>query len=334
MFCSISIRALARACARACGAVLMLASVSAFAQDPYPRHPVKIIIPYAPGGSADNVGRIVGKQLGSILGQPFIIENTGGSGGIAAMNSLLRSSADGYTLFLGDAGQWAINVALYKKLPYNPLTDLVPVSTLTYAPLFLVVNQSVPANSLQDLVALIKSKPGVYSYASSGVGSPHHLAMETFKSALGLDILHVPFKGTGQSMPALASGEVSMALVGSLPSVESYLKSGRLKLIAASTAQRSDMAPGLPAMSEAGVPGFDFPGELALLAPRGTPQPVIDRLAEAVAKAIHSPDALASFKSVGVGPAPDPSSAHLAQTIRNDLKKYGDAVRISGATVD
>lgn len=182
-----AIRALARAGAATFCATSILASLPASAQEPYPRRPVKVIIPYAPGGSADNVGRIVSKQLAVNLGQPFIVENTGGSGGIAAMNSLLRSPADGYTLFLGDAGQWAINAALYKKLPYDPLTDLVPVATLTYAPLFLVVHQSVPAGSLKELVALIKSKPGAYSYASSGIGSPHHLAMETFKSALGLD---------------------------------------------------------------------------------------------------------------------------------------------------
>lgn len=314
-------------------AAMMALFVSALvhAQE-FPSKPLRLLVPYSPGGSADVVGRVAAQQMAALLGQPFVVENRTGAGGIPGVQSLVSAPPDGYTLLVADAGHWAANPALYAKLPYNPQRDFVPVGMITTSSLFLVVHESVPAKNLQELVALAKASPGKLNYGSSGSGSVHHLTMEVFKNALGLDIVHVPYKGTGQSVPALLGGQVSMA-IAALTSVASHVKQGKVRVVGANTKKRSPLAPDVPPMADAGVPDLDFPGELGLVAPAGTPSPVIDKLSAALAKAVQHPDAVARFTAIGVEPVGN-TPTQLAETIRADIPKYARAVKISGAKVD
>jgi tripartite-type tricarboxylate transporter receptor subunit TctC len=318
---------------RASAALLALSFAALSHAQDYPNRPVRIIVPYAAGGQADSGVRILANALSQQLGKPFVVENIGGSSGISAIQQVMKAPADGYTLMYNDAGHWAINPALFAKLPYDTLRDLAPVGLFGSTALFLVASSSFPANNLQELVALVKAKPDVYTYASSGVGSPHHLTMEDFKAALGLKILHVPYKGTGQSVPALVGGQVSMG-IAALTSVSSFAKEGRVKIIAVNSKQRSAFAPNVPPMADAGAPDFDHSAGLAIMAPAGTPRAVIDKLSAAIAKAVALPDTVTRFAAIGLEPASNSSPEHLAETIRNEKPKYARIVKISGAKLD
>ena len=303
----------------------------AFAQD-YPVRPIKLLVPYAPGGAADVVARTTALPMGEIVGQQFVVENRAGAGGITGMEALAKSPADGYTIGIADAGQWAVNAVLYPKIPYDALRDYAPIGIVATLSLFLVVHESVPANTLQELVTLVKGKPGFYNYGSSGTGTVHHLTMETFKSALGLDIIHVPYKGTGQSVPALLGGQVAMT-ISALPSIATYVKSGKVKVLGANTKNRSPFAPEIPAIAELGLPDFDFPGELGLLAPAGTPRQHIEKLAAALAQGVKRPEAMQRLTTLGMEPVGS-GPQQLAERMRADIQRYGRAVKISGAKVE
>ncbi len=312
-------------------AMAALFAFTAPAQE-FPNKPVRIIVLYSAGGAADVVGRILAHEMGGLLRQPFIVENRGGAGGILGIEALVKAPSDGHTLVIADAGHWAINPALYPKLPYDAEQDLAPIGMITTQFLFLVVNESVPARNLRELVGLIRSKPGGLNYGSSGNGSVHHLTMEAFKSALGLDIVHVPYKGTAPAIAAVAGGQVSMA-IGALASVAPFEKQGKLRLIAVSAGKRSPNAPDIPSMAEAGIPDFDFPGELALFARAGTPRTIIDQLAKTLAKAVSQPDAITRFRAGGVEPVGG-TPEQLAETMRSDIRKYARSVKAAGAKVD
>src|SRR5216117_906170 len=207
-----------------------LLAVTAQAQD-FPTRPIRMIVPYAPGGLPDTMTRIIGPKMSEALGQQIVVENRPGAGGISGTEVVARSTADGYTLLIADVGQLAINPHLFKALPYDPLKDLAPVSLIGSTALFLVLQASIPANDFRELVALAKAKPGSMNYGSSGLGSIHHLTTEAMKAAFGLDIVHVPFKGMGQAVPALLGGQVSM-LFSALPAIEAHVKAGKVKLLA------------------------------------------------------------------------------------------------------
>src|SRR5688572_2785094 len=226
---------------------------TAFAQE-YPNKPIRVIVPYAAGGLPDTMARLVGAKMGEALGQQIVVDNRGGAGGIVGTTEVAKAAPDGYTLLVADVGQIAINPHLFAKLPYEPMKDLAGVSLLGTSALYLVAHSSVPAKNLQELIALLKSQPGKFSYGSSGTGSIHHLATEALKVGLGLDIVHVPYKGTGQSVPALLGGQVSL-LYAALPSIQGHVKDGKVKILAVSTPQRSAQAPEVPTIAESGVPG-------------------------------------------------------------------------------
>ena len=302
-------------------------AMPAWAQE-YPARPIKIIVPYAPGGSPDTVVRILSQPLAAVLGQPVVVENIAGSSGVAAIEQLKRSAPDGYTLMDCDAGHWAVNLFTKKQLSYNFEKDLAPVSILSTSALFLTVHESFPATNLQEMVAAVKAKPGFYSYGSSGIGSLHHLTMEAFKAGLGLDILHVPFKGTGQSVPALAAGQVSMA-VAAFNSVGQFAKTGRVRVLAANTRERASILSEYPPMGDAGLRDFHFPGENALFAPAGTPKPVIDKLSAAIARVVRDPATISRLHAAGVEPPAAATPAALAETIRRDVPRYQAAVKAS-----
>ncbi len=259
-------------------ALLATLVVACAAHAQYPARPIKIVVPYAAGGLPDTMTRAVTPKLGEALGQAVVVENMGGAGGISGVTEVARSSADGYTLLVADVGQIAINPHLFSKLPYAPLKDLAPVSLIGTSPLYLVAHPSVPANSLQQLVAYAKAHPGKLNYGSSGIGSIHHLATEALKAGFGIDIVHVPYKGTGQSVPALLGGQVAL-LYSALPSIAGHLKDGKVKILAISSAKRSAQTPEVPTVAESGIPGYDYVAEIGMLAPAGTPREIIHRLA-------------------------------------------------------
>src|SRR5512145_1352757 len=301
------------------------------AQDAYPSKPVRWVVPYSAGGLPDTMARVVGQKLAEGLGQQVTIENRGGAGGIPGTEAVARAAPDGYAFLVADVGQVAINPHLYAKLPYDPARDLAPVTLLGVANLFLVANQAVPVKDFVELVALARDKPGILNYGSSGVGSIHHLSMESLKAALGLSIVHIPYKGTGQSIPALVSGDVALAYAA-MPSIAAHVKSGRVKVLAVSTAKRSPTAPDVPTVAELGVPGYDFAPEIGLLAPAGTPPAIVARMSQEVARALKSPEVAQRFAQLDIEPVGS-TPAEYAARIRAAGEKYAQAVKVSGARI-
>ena len=315
--------------------VLVLAAVfagPAFAQD-YPNKPVKMVVPYAPGGLPDTMSRIIGHRVGEALGQQFVIENRPGAGGIAGCEAVAKAAPDGYTLLIADVGQLAINPALYSKLSYDPMRDFTPISLAGISPIFLAVHVSVPVNSLADLIKAAKANPGKFTYGSSGTGSIHHLNMEALKAGVGIDLVHVPYKGAGQSIPALVSGQVSI-VPAALPALAAHIKAGKVKLLAVNTLKRSAQAPDVPTVAEVtGIADFHYPAEIGVLATAGTPKGVVDKLAAEIAKAVRHPDTVQRFTNLGidiVGGTPE----EYAAIIRSGLEKYAKVVKAANVRID
>ena len=310
-------------------AMLVLAC-TAHAQ--FPARAIKIVVPYAAGGLPDTMTRAVTPKLGEALGQPVVVENMGGAGGISGVTEVARAQPDGYTLLVADVGQIAINPHLFSKLPYAPLKDLAPVSMIGTSPLYLVAHPSVPVNTLQELVAYAKANPGKLNYGSSGIGSIHHLATEALKAGFGIDLVHVPYKGTGQSVPALLGGQVAL-LYSALPSIAGHLKDGKVKILAISSAKRAAQTPDVPTVAESGIPGYDYVAEIGLLAPAGTPREIIQRLAGEVAKVVKQPDVVQRFTQLGIDPVGSTPQEYAALN-KADYEKYARLVKASGAKID
>lgn len=302
------------------------------AQD-YPAKPVRMVVPYAAGGLPDTMTRIIAQRLGETFGQQFLVENRPGAGGIGACELVAKAPADGYTLLIADVAQTAINPAMYSKLPYDPIKDFAPVSIMGTSAQFLAAHASVPVHTLTELIALAKARPGELSYGSGGNGSLHHLSMEALKSALGLSIVHVPYKGTAQSIPALLSGEVALAF-SALPSLAGQLKAGRVKLLAVNTSARSAQAPNVPTVAEiTGIPDYDYPPQIGVMAPAGTPQNIVAQLASGIARAVRHPETVQRFTVLGIDPVGNTPEAYARQ-IRIDIEKYAKAVKASGVRAD
>jgi tripartite-type tricarboxylate transporter receptor subunit TctC len=311
--------------------LLLVLSGAAVAQD-WPVKPVRMIVPYAAGGLPDIMARLLGVRLAEAIGQQVLVENRGGAGGIAGTEAVAKAAPDGYTLLVADVGQVAINPHVYAKLPYDPLKDLVGVSLLGTTSLFLVAHPGVPAASFAELVALARAQPGKLNYGSSGTGSIHHLATEALKAALKLDIVHVPYKGMGQAVPALLGGQVSF-LFSALPAIESHVKAGKLKLLAISTPKRSAQAPEVPTVAELGVPGYDFGPEIGVLAPAGMPPALVARMAAEIAKAVKAPDVSQRYQQLGIEPVGSTPEAYGAR-IRAAYERYAQVVKTSGTKAE
>lgn len=305
---------------------------AAGAQD-YPTRPIRAVVPYAAGGLPDTMTRIAAQRMIEILGQQIVVDNRPGAGGIGACELVANATPDGYTLLIADVAQTAINPALYAKLPYDTLRDFAPVSLMGTSAQFLVAHSTVPANTLPELIALVKAKPGQLRYGSGGIGSVHHLSMEALKTPLKLDIVHIPYKGTGQAVPALIGGEVSL-LFSALPSIAAHIKAGRLKLLAVNTIKRSPQEPNVPTIAEVtGIKDYDYPPAIGVLAPAKTPRAVINRLAAAIAKAVHHPETVSRYTALGIDPVGNTPEQYVAQT-RLDIVKYAKAVKAAGVKVD
>jgi tripartite-type tricarboxylate transporter receptor subunit TctC len=308
-----------------------LAASSAAAQG-YPRQPIRMVVPYAAGGLPDTMTRIVGLRASEQLGQQIVVENRGGAGGIGGTEAVAKAAPDGYTLLVADVGQVAINPFIFSRLPYDPQKDLVPVTLLGTTALYLTLNETVPANTFRELVAYIKANPGKVNYGSSGQGSIHHLATEALRVAFGLQIVHVPYKGMGQAVPALLGGQVSM-LFSALPAIESHRKAGKVKLVAVSSARRSAQAPEVPAVAELGVPGYDFAPEIGVLAPAGTPAAIVQKISAELASAVRHPDTAKRFLQLGIDPVGSTPQEYAA-VIRASVERYREVVRVSGVRAE
>ena len=300
-------------------------TLGAYSQE-YPTRPVKMLVGYVPGGGPDMVARALAQKLSEIMGQPFVVENKPGAGGTLATGIAAKSPADGYTLLVGETGQLVIAPYIYKNLSYKTLTDFSPIALVSSEPLLLVSGNKSGIKTLQNLVERARSNPGALSYGSSGVGTIHHIAGEVFKSGLGLSLLHVPYKGSGQSVPAILSGDVPI-LVTSFAGAGSHIRAGTLNLLAVTTAERLPSMPNVPAVSEL-IKGYEFPSEVGVLAPAGLPPAVLNKLAAAIKAACDSPDFVAKFKETSTI-ITYKSPSDYTDNLRINLQKYADATKLS-----
>jgi len=299
---------------------------SALAQA-YPNRSIKFIVPYSAGGLPDTVARIYAQRLGERLGQPVVVDNKPGANGVVAAQAMATAPKDGYTFLVTDGSMFSINPSLYKTISYEYKRDFVPVSLAARAPLYLAVNPKTPANNLRELIALAKAKPGLLTYGSSGIGSTHHLSMEAFKAALSLDITHIPFKGTGQSVPALIGGQVDM-LFSALPSLSGFVKAGQVRLIANNAGKRSSQEPNVPTLAEV-IPGFDFAPIIGVLASTGTPQAAMDRISAEMTAVAKQPETIQILSNAGIE-AIGGSAGDYARAIADENERLGKAVQTAG----
>jgi tripartite-type tricarboxylate transporter receptor subunit TctC len=321
------------AAAATLASVLGFAASAALAQAPaFPHRPVTLVVPYAPGGLPDTVARVVGQKLSDKWGQPVVIENKPGGNGVVAYQMLASKPADGYTLLVTDGSMYSINPWIYKELPYKVDKDFTWISLTARAPLFLAVHPSLPVKNFTEFVALVKAKPATYSYGSSGIGSIHHLTVESIKAALGVDLLHVPFKGTGQSVPAVVSNQVS-AVFSAMPSIAGFVKEGKLKLLAVNSEKRSSLAPELATIAETSIPGFDFAPTIGFAGPAGMPAALAAKISADVADIVRDPAIKERLSVLGIDAVGGTPQDYGSQ-VRADLARFEKAVKIAGAKAD
>ena len=320
-------RRLAAACA-----VLAISLLPAFAHaQAYPARSVKIIVPFAPGGPADIYARVIGEKLQGALGQSFVIENRPGGGAIVGTDAVAKSAPDGYTLLMM-SNTHTVNESLFREKPYQLMRDLVPVAPINSSELLMVVHPSVPASSLAEFIALAKSKPGSLNYASSGPGTPYHMAGELFKAMAGVDLVHVPYKGSSGARTDILGGQVHM-MFDAITTMAPNVRAGKLKALGSSGKQRSTVLPDVPTVSEAGVPGYEAVIWLGIMAPAGTPKPIVDRLNAEISKATAAPELRDAWAKQGAA-AMAMSAEEFARFMREDIEKWARIVRISGAKPD
>ena len=305
----------------------LLVSPAAQAQDSYPSKPIKIVVPFPPGGAADNFARLIGQKLGEAWGQAVIIDNKPGAGGQIATQAVATAPADGHTLLVVTVGH-AVNPSLVAKLPYDTEKDLLPVAKLATVPSVLVVNTAVPAQNLKELVALAKAQPDKLAYASSGNATTSHVSAALLASMAGLQMLHVPYKGSAPALTDLISGQVQL-MIDPLVSSAQHVKAGKLRALAISSATRSSLAPDLPTMAEAGVPGYAFAAWFLLLAPAGTPAPVVAKLNEQVARSLTAADLQARYTTMGAE-AGQGTPAELQAFLAAEIRRYARLVKDTG----
>jgi tripartite-type tricarboxylate transporter receptor subunit TctC len=301
--------------------------MGAHAQGTYPNRPIKFVVPYSPGGLPDTVARIFAQRLGDKLGQSVVVDNRPGANGVVAAQVLATAPKDGYTFLVTDGSMFSINPAIYKNLGYDYKRDFMPVSLAARAPLYLAANDKVPVNNLQEFIALAKAKPGTLNYGSSGIGSTHHLTMEALKAALGLQITHVPFRGSGQSVPALIGGQVDV-LFSALPSLAGFVKAGQARLLATNAANRSSQEPNVQAIAEI-IPGFDFAPIVGVLAATGTPASAIERISTEMAQIAKTPEVMQTLNKAGIDPIGS-GPADYNKAILGENERLAKAIAAAG----
>jgi len=310
--------------------LLSVAAASVLAQG-YPDKPLKLVVPFPPGGPTDIVGRLVAQKLAEGIGQPVVVENRPGAGGTVGSTAVARAPADGYTLLYGST-TLAIAPSLYKDLAYDPRTAFAPISLVSRGPIIAAVNAQLPAKTLKDFIALAKSSPGRINYGSAGSGTPPHLAAELFKTVAGVDLVHVPYKGGGPAVSDLAGGQVQVIFEG-LPTLLPHIKSGKVRALAITGAKRDPALPEVPTFAEAGLPGYDANFWNGLVAPAGTPAEVIARLNSVLVQALATPEVHAALVRLGLEAA-GTTPQQFGDFIAAEIDKWARVVKASGAKID
>jgi len=298
----------------------------------YPTKPIRIIVPQAAAGSQDTFSRLVGTKLGEALGQQVVIDNRTGANGIIGTEMASKAAPDGYTLLSTGTGSHAINPSLYAKIPYDPVKQFTPVALIGYSTSVLVVHPSVPVKSIDELIALAKSKPGEIRYASAGVGSSPHLSAEMFRHMAGVNILHVPYKGSTPGVIATISGEVSMMFTG-VASAIAHIKAGRLRALSVNGPKRSPTLPEVPTAGESGLPGFEVDFWVGIFAPSGTPRAVVAKLNGEINRIISTREIREQFLTIGADPVGG-TPEQFGAILQKDIERWGKTVRVSGLKVE
>ena len=297
----------------------------------YPTKPVKIIVPFAAGGPADVYARFLGQRLTDALGQPFVVEDRPGAGSLIGTDAVAKSAPDGYTLLMM-SNTHTVNETLIPKKPFDLMRDLAPISGVNYSDLLMVIHPSVPASNLKEFIELAKSKPGALNYASSGPGTPYHMAGELFKAMAGVDIVHVPHKGSDQARTAILGKQVDM-MFDAITTMAANARAGRVKALASSGKARSPVTPDVPTLAEAGVPGYEATIWLGLMAPAGTPRPILEKLNVEVNKVVNAPEVKEAWAKQGAAPMAM-TLEQFDRFLREDIVKWANVVKLSGAKVD
>lgn len=310
---------------------LTVSAGSAVAQSDFPSRSIRMVVPYPPGGFTDLLARTIGQKMSQSLGQPIVVDNRGGGGSTIGTDIVAKAAPDGYTLLLA-AVDLAINESLYKSLPYSAENDFTPVALVAHSPMVLVANAGSGISSVQELIEQAKAQPGRINYASGGNGTGAHLAMEQFKTRAGVDLTHIPYKGNGPATTAILGGEVSVMFL-QMAIAAPHIEAGKLTALALPGAERSDAMPDVPTLSETVLPGFDVTPWFGVLAPAGTPEPIVQRLNTAIVDALNEPDVKEMLTRQGAKPASS-SPQNFAQFIRSEIPRWAAVVEASGARVD
>lgn len=313
-------------------AFLGAAATAAMAQGAWPAHPVTIVVPFPPGGGTDTGTRILAEQLGRKWGQTVIVENKGGAAGIIGVDYVAKARPDGYTILMGNIGTQSINPSLYAKLPYDPDKAFAPIGLVAELPLAMMIHPSVPAQTVQEFVALARAQPGKLSYSSSGAGGGPHLAAEMFKDATGTHILHVPYRGGGPAVADLLAGHVQLSFMTVLEA-SGNIKAGRLRALAVTSDKRVSALPNVPTLAESGLKGFNSISWIGLLAPAGTPRDLVEKISADVREVVARDDVNARLVQLGAVPATT-TPAQFAKLIDNDRKRYAQIIRDHKITVN
>jgi tripartite-type tricarboxylate transporter receptor subunit TctC len=309
-----------------------LVTVGAAAADVYPSRPIRIVAPSTPGDAPDVIARVLAERLSAALGTQVFVENHPGAGGVVGSDIVAKAPADGYTLIIGNAGSHGINAAVYAKLPYDIQRDFAAVSQVAVSPNILIVNPEVPATNVQQFIAYAKARPGQLSYASGGNGSSAHMSMELFKSMAGVDLVHIPYKGSSPALTDVVSGQVAAMFVN-LPPALPLVKAGKLRALAVTTRTRSPLLPDVPTVQESGLPGYETVAWFGILAPAATPKEIIARLSTEIAKVVRTPEMRERLLALGaepVGGTPEEFSA----VIGRDIAKWMPLAKTVGIKVD
>lgn len=315
-----------------CGLTLAHTASTAHAADAYPNKPVKLIVPFAAGGSTDIVARVIAEGLRSTLGQPVVVDNKAGAGGLIGTESIAQAAPDGYTIGMATVSTHGSNPAIFRKLPYDPIKDFAPITNVMSVPSVFVINASVPAKTMKEFIALAKANPGKYSFASPGTGSLGHANIENFMNLAGIDLLHIPYKGAGQAITDALGGQVN-AMTDNLPSTLPHIKDGKLRPLAVLAFKRADVLPDVPTYTELGFPQMGDGGWFGLVAPAGTPRPIIDKLNAAAHKAMAMPDYLEKQKSIS-GESMGNTPEEFAKQIKAAIERYTAVAKRANIKLD
>lgn len=314
-------------------AVALVAAVGpAWPADGYPSRLIRIVIPFAPGGTVDILGRVLGEQLGTRLGQPVIIDNRPGAGGNIAAANVARADPDGYTLFLGSMGTQSMNGAIYAKLSFDPVADFAPITRLVTSANLLVVHSSIKANSVKELIDYLKARPGQVNYASAGIGSFNHISAVLFETMAGVKMTHVPYKSGGQALNSVLAGETQLVFQ-TIPAAVPFIQAGKLRALAVCSEERHPLFPDLPTASESGLPGFEINTWYGMLAPAATPRAVIDKLHGALVQTLQDPAIRKRLTELGLDAAPD-TPEQFAALIKTDAVKWGKVIKTAGVVAE